>query len=417
MPHPAFQPQRPEQPPCTAAAPVAVTTNGGRWPATRSHLSSLNTCTPAGAAAALHDAQQLASLLVNTTSSTRKGTPVWTTRRTPHFGVWVYPKLRLVLTACPKCGNTQVRSALSSLSRHAAPTPGTLRAARRLKDVGFRRADDESWAIPNAAVWRVRMADSAHKSGWDAGAHAMHNDGWDARVTRAFAHVQRLLRPRPHAHSAYKSLVLSRHPYSRLISGYSELESRWREQVEKGARDVMRAVQKRPFWSLPRGTPQRFAAWWADVVLGHLFTGPTPHGCLLPVHELYHVLPTVASFLRTWASENEYICADAFVDADEVSAQWPALLTAMGFNASDPVLNQLMVGRKNSWRGSTTSQVAYRRLATDGALRASVSAFYAQDFACLGYAEGVDRRGHLLFSRTSEKTKFLEDLRCRRSGH
>ena len=67
-------------------------------------------------AADILQAQQLLLPQTNTATDQASMTPAWVVRRDPYFGLWLWPRLKLVLFACPKCGNSEVRELLNDAS-------------------------------------------------------------------------------------------------------------------------------------------------------------------------------------------------------------------------------------------------------------------------------------------------------------
>jgi hypothetical protein len=70
-------------------------------------LHELLGCTASSTSAALLNAQRsvlawAGSRGINATREQLLSTPEWVSERVPVFGVWLYPRLRLVLLACPK---------------------------------------------------------------------------------------------------------------------------------------------------------------------------------------------------------------------------------------------------------------------------------------------------------------------------
>ena len=208
------------------------------------------------------------------------------------------------------------------------------------------------------------------------------DQGWDWANTATLNHIENLI------DEGFHTLAVVRHPYRRLISGYTELEMRWKDQYHSAmtgpssVSDVQQILASRAFWQLPTST-ERFVAWWSDFVLGNLYTH-AGNGCLHPMRELYHLLPMAASYMRS-PHHNQYLGMDHILDVEALAENWGKLLQAWNLDPDHPDISSLMSTKANSRRTSETSLIVQRVLANSPEVRASIDAFYAQDFACFGY--------------------------------
>jgi hypothetical protein len=142
------------------------------------------------------------------------------------------------------------------------------------------------------------------------------------------------------------------------------------------------------FWKLPLNSTQRVKLWWAEVVMGSLYPTADNNGCLPLTKELYHIVPFSGGYLRDGSSHSLYSNFDLIVDLADIEVMLPFFLeqhcnltlTGFEFEFEDKL-------SRHSHVSSGTSQAAVTLLLEDEAMRASIDAFYAQDFSCFKFRQ------------------------------
>ena len=323
-------------------------------------VSEVIGCTASSTAASLYHAQREV-LSWDATKDVKHGrirsTPQWLNERVGFFGVFLLPRLRLVLFTCPKCGNSYTRELLyklSAVSTHPRP-------------------DYSSAWEKHASIWRKE-----NEYCWQM---VIRKDGLLNQLDVLLATSL----------SKWHTLCVVRHPHDRFTSGYSELEIRWKRNYmdthpfSKNAM-IVDAVLNASFRQFAIGSVERVRSFWTGFVLGDLYTA-SRNGCidLLPI--LYHLVPIAPGYWRA-AAPGRYLSAEHTIDVSELYHAWPMLLKEWGFDDSNNTLLAIASQSKvYSHQASVTSQAAKDLLAESPSFRKSVNAFYAQDFACFGYTD------------------------------
>eukprot|EP00563_Minutocellus_polymorphus_P001142 CAMPEP_0181041936 /NCGR_PEP_ID=MMETSP1070-20121207/11873_1 /TAXON_ID=265543 /ORGANISM="Minutocellus polymorphus, Strain NH13" /LENGTH=608 /DNA_ID=CAMNT_0023120097 /DNA_START=28 /DNA_END=1854 /DNA_ORIENTATION=+ len=309
-------------------------------------------------------------------------TPDWIVRRIPDFGIWLYPRLKLILFSCPKCGNSESRTMLTVLS-----------SMRQRTSVGDANQPDVlNWTVPMGA-WQQESTDSWKLAGSFKGAGGKGMSGGDKETADAFRLVRELLLGQGKGNGGkWSSLSIVRHPYERFVEAYAELEALWSRLPDSAPQH--KVLEGRPFYKMPVGSWERVQAFFADYVLGYLSVRDGTSNCLVSMlPELYSVVPTAAGYLRTGTGSGAYYNADTIISIDQVHQAWPDLLESWGFGSNDPALVELADVHLSSTgygylSGSDAAKAAQDLLASDEAFRSSIDAFYAQDFSCFGFQKG-----------------------------
>ena len=314
-------------------------------------------------------------------------TPDWIARRVPNYGIWLYPRLKLILFSCPKCGNSESRTMLTVLS-----------SMRQRTTVGDANQPDVlNWTVPLGA-WEQESTDSWKMAGSFKGAGGKGMSGGDKDTADAFRLVRELLLGQGGGNGGkWSSLSIVRHPYERFVEAYAELEAIWSRLPDNAPQ--LKVLESRPFHKMPVGSWERVQAFFADYVLGYLSARDGTSNCLVSMlPELYNVVPTTPGFLRTGTGSGAYYNADTIISIDQIHQAWPQLLEKWGFGSNDPALLELADVHLNSagygyFSGSDAAKAAKDLLASDDEFRSSVDAFYAQDFSCFGFQKGQNVLG------------------------
>ena len=317
-------------------------------------------------------------------------TPDWIKRRVPDYGVWLYPRLKLILFSCPKCGNSESRTMLTVLS--------SMRQRTQVGDANL--PDVLNWTVP-AGSWVQESTDSWRLAGSFKGGGGKGMTGGDEGTVDAFKLIHELLVGEGSGNGGrWSSLAIVRHPYERFVEAYAEIEALWSRLPDKAPqRNVLDA---RPFSKMPVGSWERVQAFFADYVLGYLSAKDGPSGCLVStLPELYNIIPTAPGYLRTGTGSGAYYSADRVISIDQIHSAWPDLLDSWGFSSKDPELVELADVHLNAggsgsygfYSGSDAAKAARDLLASDDEVRHSIDAFYAQDFSCFGFQEGQEVLG------------------------
>ena len=309
-------------------------------------------------------------------------TPAWVMRRDPSFGLWLWPRLKLVLFACPKCGNSQVRVLLNAASEEvqkneeedimAVKPPG-----------GWAKESDHSW-----------QARSPRVEGFHNGMKETHTNLLAfERNDAAYQYIDEML-----VDPEWSSLGVIRHPYGRLMSGFSELELRWQKfagdpQQYRGQQFSLGALDDRSsYWREEKETPERALAFWADYVGGNFYLPDPASHCLFPIAEAYHLSPVGSFFLKdsSVCEASSLYNVNHTIDIDELSRDWPEFIRHWANYWDAEVAEELAnMARKhgNSHAGSTNTLLMKELLKDNDALRESVDAFYSHDFSHFGFVK------------------------------
>lgn len=308
-----------------------------------------------------------------------KMSPDWIGRRDPFFGLWLWPRLKLVLFACPKCGNSQVRTSLNRLSEEIQKNEKVDSMQTIQLKGNWTKESDHSWQFTSPRL----------NIGNEAGKNALLVE----QNPLAYEYVDELL-----ADPEWTSLGVVRHPYERLISGYSELEFRWNRFVtdpeHRGPRtpSSMDILDQGTFWHQPKNTPQRALAFWSELVLGQMHYADSVSRCLLPIAELYHMSPIGAFFLQdaSQCETSSLYTTERVIDIAELHNDWPKFIQHWEGSWNSSVASELarMADKHgNSKAGSPASETMRELLATNDAFRRSFEAFYSHDFTTFGFSK------------------------------
>mmetsp|Transcript_22141 Transcript_22141/g.48234 ORF Transcript_22141/g.48234 Transcript_22141/m.48234 type:complete len:656 (+) Transcript_22141:173-2140(+) len=317
-------------------------------------------------------------------------TPDWIKRRVPDYGIWLYPRLKLILFSCPKCGNSESRTMLTVLS--------SMRQRTQVGDANL--PDVLNWTVP-AGSWEQESTDSWRLAGSFKGGGGKGMTGGDEGTVDAFKLIHELLVGQGSGNGGrWSSLSIVRHPYERFVEAYAEIEALWSRLPDNAPQ--RKVLDARPFSKMPVGSWERVQAFFADYVLGYLSVKDGPSGCLVPtLPELYNIIPTAPGYLRTGTGSGAYFSADRIISIDQIHSAWPDLLDSWGFTSKDPELVELADVHLNAggsgsygyYSGSDAAKAARDLLASDDEFRHSIDAFYAQDFSCFGFQEGQEVLG------------------------
>ena len=305
-------------------------------------------------------------------------TPAWVIRRDPSFGLWVWPRLKLVLFACPKCGNSEVRKLLNAASEEVQKNEEEDSMATKPPG-GWAKESDHSWQARSPIIQLGKNKSNKNLLTFE------QNDA-------AYQYIIDELLSDPE----WSSLGVIRHPYGRLSSGFSELELRWGrfandpeqypgQQFSLGVLD-----NKSSFWHQEIETPDRALAFWTDYVAGNFyFPDPASH-CLIPVAEAYHLSPVGSFFLKdsSECEESSLYTVDHTIDIDELSRDWPNFIQHWASNWDAEVAEQLASlasEHGNTHAGSTNTLIMKQLLKDNAEFRESVNAFYSHDFLHFGF--------------------------------
>ena len=245
-------------------------------------------------------------------------TPAWVMRRDPSFGLWLWPRLKLVLFACPKCGNSQVRALLNAASEEVQKNEEEDSMA--VKPPG-------GWAKESDHSWQAR---SPRVDGFHSGMKENHKNLLAfERNDAAYQYIDELL-----VDPEWSSLGVIRHPYGRIISGFSELELRWQRfagdpQQYPGQQFSLSALDDRSsYWHQEKETPERALAFWTDYVGGNFYLPDPASHCLIPITEAYHLSPVGSFFLKdsSGCEASSLYNVNHTIDIDELSRDWPEFI-------------------------------------------------------------------------------------------
>ena len=308
--------------------------------------------------------------------------PSWLLRRNQEFGLWLWPRLKIVLFACPKCGNTQVRELLDAASAVVAETEEEDSMSTRPKG---------GWSEESDHSWQARESRSKGRFAW-----MKHN-------SVAYRYVDVLLKD-----EEWTTVGIIRHPYERLKSGFAELELRWdrytsfpEESFQAKAIDILKAGN---YWNQPLETRDRAFAFWTDYVLGRFYTVDSESYCMAPMAEAYHLSPIGAFFLH---DSNNCVPADDseeeeekgpmyivehMMDVDELHIDWPKFINGERYQGiwNSTVATKLAAMSEkhgNSHAASTTTLLMTDLLKTNDVFRQSVDEFYNNDFESFGFVK------------------------------
>ena len=316
--------------------------------------------------------------------------PDWIKRRVPDYGVWLYPRLKLILFSCPKCGNSESRTMLTVLS--------SMRQRTQVGDANL--PDVLNWTVP-AGSWEQESTDSWRLAGSFRGPGGKGMTGGDEGTVDAFKLIHELLVGDGSGNGGrWSSLAIVRHPYKRFVEAYAEVEALWSRLPDNAPQ--RKVIDARPFSKMPVGSWERVQAFFADYVLGYLSAKDEPSGCLVStLPELYNIIPTAPGYLRTGTGTGAYYSPDRVISIDQIHSAWPDLLDSWGFSSNDPELVELADVHLNAggsggygyYSGSEAAKAARDLLASDDEFRSSIDVFYAQDFSCFGFQEGQEVLG------------------------
>ena len=304
-------------------------------------------------------------------------TPAWVVRRDPSFGLWLWPRLKLVLFACPKCGNSKVRTLLNQASAEVQKTEEEDSMATRPPG-GWAKESDHSWQARSPIIGPGKNQSNKNLLTFE------QND-------EAYQYIDELLSDRQ-----WSSLGVIRHPYGRLSSGFSELELRWGDYARNpeqypGQQFSLGVLDDRTsFWHQEIETPDRALAFWTDYIAGNFyFSDPASH-CLIPVAEAYHLSPVGSFFLKDSSDceASSLYTVDHTIDIDELSRDWPNFIQHWADNWDAEVAEKLANKASehgNSHAGSTNTLIMKQLLKDNAEFRESVDAFYSHDFSHFGF--------------------------------
>ena len=304
-------------------------------------------------------------------------TPAWVIRRDPSFGLWLWPRLKLVLFACPKCGNSEVRKLLNAASEEVQKNEEEDSMATRPPG-GWTKESDHSWQARSPMIQPGKNKSNKNLLTFE------QND-------KAYQHIGELL-----SDPEWSSLGVIRHPYGRLSSGFSELELRWGKYASdperySGQQFSLGVLNDRTsFWHQEIETPDRALAFWTDFILGNFyFPDPASH-CLIPIAEAYHLSPVGSFFLKDSSDceVSSLYTVDHTIDIDELSRDWPNFIQHWADNWDADVAEQLAnlaSEHGNSHAGSTNTVIMKELLKNSAEFRESVEAFYSHDFSHFGF--------------------------------
>ena len=309
-------------------------------------------------------------------------TPEWIARRVPNYGIWLYPRLKLILFSCPQCGNSESRTMLTVLS-----------SMKQRTTVGDANQPNVlNWTVPVGA-WIQESTDSWKLDGSFKGEGGRGMSGGNKATVDAFRLVRELLLGQGKGNGGkWSSLSIVRHPYERFVQAYAELEANWSRLPDNAPQ--LKVLKDRPFYKMPVGSWERVQAFFADYVLGYLSKRDDNSNCLVStLPDLLTMIPTAPGYLRTGSGSGAYFNADQIISIDQIHQAWPDMLEKWGFGSNDPELLELANVHINSagygyYSGSDAAKAARDLLASDEEFRRSVDAFYAQDFSCFGFQKG-----------------------------
>ena len=297
--------------------------------------------------------------------------PDWVHHRDSSFGLWIYPRLKLVLFACPKCGNSEVRILLDKVSSFVEP------------------GEDEDGMKKNVQSMRGE---------WKAeGKHSFQAIAQNPEEgIGALEYVDDLM-----ANTEWTSLMIVRHPYKRLVSGFVELEYRLGTEFRDIVRDKnggyreqsMAELEEGSFWHLPLASSERALAFYSEFIFGRFALAMTDadDGCAKPIAEAYHVHPMHSFFLRDANQCDEsfaYFNAEHTIDADALHAEWPAFIKRweQHWNATVAETFSRMAGEhKNTKALNPNAKTMKDLLGSNKAFKESVDALFSFDFDRYGF--------------------------------
>ncbi|KAL7534270.1 hypothetical protein ACHAWF_004771 [Thalassiosira exigua] len=307
--------------------------------------------------------------------------PVWALRRDAFFGLWIWPRLKLVLFACPKCGNSQIRSMLSAMSEEVQKSE-----------------EEDTMAVKPPGHW-IRSSQNNHSwAAKDGSINCKKNILTAQQNDDAYQHVGELF-----ADPQWSSLGIVRHPYDRLTSGYAELEFRWgnfqsaRENgnLHQHLAPSMEKLDASTYWHQEEAKA-RALAFWSDYVHGNFYVTDPASNCLNPIAETYHLSPIGSFFLKDSGTceAASLFTVDDTIDIDNVSQHWPQFIKRWDTYWDDDVAEKL-VGMANEHgntkAASVPAQTMKQLLKENTALRESVDAFYNLDFTHFGFVKGSEK--------------------------
>ena len=307
-------------------------------------------------------------------------TPAWVMRRDPSFGLWLWPRLKLVLFACPKCGNSQVRALLNAASEEVQKNEEVDSMGVKPPG-GWAKESDHSWQARSPRVDGFHMKET-HKN-------LLAFERNDA----AYQYIDEVL-----ADPEWSSFGVIRHPYGRLISGFSELELRWQRfagdpQQYRGQQFSLSALDDRSsYWHKEKETSERALAFWTDYVGGNFYLPDPASRCLIPITEAYHLSPVGSFFLKdsSGCEASSLYNVNHTIDIDELSRDWPEFIRHWASYWDAEVAEELanMASKHgNSHAGSTNTLLMKQLLKDNDAFRESVDAFCSHDFSHFGFAK------------------------------
>ena len=162
-------------------------------------------------------------------------TPEWIARRVPNYGIWLYPRLKLILFSCPQCGNSESRTMLTVLS-----------SMKQRTTVGDANQPNVlNWTVPVGA-WIQESADSWKLDGSFKGEGGRGMSGGNKATVDAFRLVRELLLGQGKGNGGkWSSLSIVRHPYERFVQAYAELEANWSRLPDNAPQ--LKVLKDRPF--------------------------------------------------------------------------------------------------------------------------------------------------------------------------
>lgn len=292
-------------------------------------------------------------------------TPDWVEYGRTNFGIWLFPRLKLVLFGCPKCGNSQVRRMLNMMSVYAQEEE-MVDSMVKIPAGRWRRESDHSWQILGM-IERKKSARFLDPIKW------INNED-------AFEYIQQAI-----ANPEWWSMEVIRHPYGRLSSAFAELELRWNREEDKQRLKSLNMLNN-TFFQKEKNTVERALAFWVGMVLGEFYFPPNAtFWCLTPIMEIYHLFPISSFFLRDSADceDSSLYEADIILNIDNVETQWPQLIEKRYGHWNSSVrenLKSMAKVHENTKAGSNETINMKHLLKSNDAFRESVNKFYSHDF-------------------------------------
>lgn len=297
--------------------------------------------------------------------------PDWVHHRDSSFGLWIYPRLKLVLFACPKCGNSEVRILLDKVSDFVESGEAEDGMKKNVQSM--------------RGKWKVE------------GKHSFQAVALNAKESiEALDYVDDLM-----VNGEWTSLMIVRHPYKRLVSGFVELEFRWGTEFNDIVRDKnggyreqsMAELEEGSFWHLPLESSERALAFYAEFILSRFAFEATDAdgGCAKPIAEAYHIHPMHSFFLRDANQCDEssaYFNAEHTFDADALHMEWPAFIKRWEQHWNSTVaekFSHMAAEHKNTKALNPNAKAMKDLLGNNQAFKESVDTLFSSDFEMYGF--------------------------------